>query len=140
MFFPYLRQLTSGITHKIFNILAVLLLFVYSIRYTAIVVCFELNRDIVSRTLCVKKEVQNNKCQGKCFLSQKLEEAEDREEQAFAGFGAIGDESLWDLTLNEELFFLAGVAMCFFPFTELLPEGVTEPLQTPPDPFDFVIA
>lgn len=38
-----------------------------------IVASFEGNRDIIAKTLCVKKEVAGNNCQGKCYLKKQLD-------------------------------------------------------------------
>ncbi|MCR6642587.1 MAG: hypothetical protein NVV82_27275 [Sporocytophaga sp.] len=38
-----------------------------------IVASFEGNRDIIAKTLCVKKEEAGNNCQGKCYLKKQLD-------------------------------------------------------------------
>jgi hypothetical protein len=45
-----------------------------------IVVSFKINQESIAKTLCVKKEVKNNTCQGKCHLKKQLDKA-DKEEQ-----------------------------------------------------------
>jgi len=45
-----------------------------------IVVSFKINQNQIAKTLCVKKEIKNNCCQGKCHLKKQLEQA-DQEEQ-----------------------------------------------------------
>lgn len=46
-----------------------------------VVAGFELNRETIAKTLCVKKDIPNNGCQGKCHLMKQLEQVEEREGQ-----------------------------------------------------------
>lgn len=45
-----------------------------------IFVSFKINQDTIAKTLCEKKEIKKNTCQGKCHLKKQLEGA-DKEEQ-----------------------------------------------------------
>jgi hypothetical protein len=42
---------------------------------------FKVNQDEIAKTLCVKKEVKNNICNGKCYLSKQLKKAAEKEKQ-----------------------------------------------------------
>ena len=43
-----------------------------------IVIDFMLNQENIAKTLCVKKEIENNTCQGKCHLNKQLKKAEEQ--------------------------------------------------------------
>lgn len=45
-----------------------------------IYVSFKINQDTIAKTLCVKKEIENNTFQGKCYFKKQLEKA-DKEKQ-----------------------------------------------------------
>jgi hypothetical protein len=45
-----------------------------------IVISFKINQESIAKTLCIKKEVENNTCQGKCHLKKQLDKS-DQEEQ-----------------------------------------------------------
>jgi hypothetical protein len=42
---------------------------------------FKVNQDEIAKTLCVKKEVKNNTCNGKCYLAKQLKKAAEKEKQ-----------------------------------------------------------
>jgi len=46
-----------------------------------IVVSFKINLESIAKTLCVKKEVENNTCQGKCHLKKQLDKADEEEKK-----------------------------------------------------------
>jgi hypothetical protein len=46
-----------------------------------IYVSFKINQDKIAKTLCVKKEIKNNCCQGKCHLKKQLEKADEEEQK-----------------------------------------------------------
>lgn len=46
-----------------------------------IYVSFKINQDKIAKTLCVKKEVKNNGCQGKCHLKKQLDKADENEQK-----------------------------------------------------------
>ena len=58
----------------------VLLIFLQPFSKVWIYVSFKVNQDSIAKTLCVKKDIKNNCCQGKCHLKKQLEQA-DKEEQ-----------------------------------------------------------
>jgi len=71
----------------------------HTVRYTAVVFSFSVNRDYVSRMLCVKKEVENNSCKGKCFLQRKLAEEDSKEEEkGLSGMSIGGEDIPWQLS------------------------------------------
>jgi len=41
---------------------------------------FELNREFIAKTLCVKKEIRSNNCNGKCHLKKQLAKEEKKEQ------------------------------------------------------------
>ncbi|MBN8695618.1 MAG: hypothetical protein J0L87_03720 [Bacteroidetes bacterium] len=41
---------------------------------------FELNRDYIAKSLCVKKDIPNNSCKGKCHLKKELDKEEKKEQ------------------------------------------------------------
>jgi len=62
------------------SLLAVLFLY-QALSTTFILVNFELNRERIAKTLCVKKAERGNCCQGSCHLKKQLQ-AEEKKEQA----------------------------------------------------------
>ena len=42
---------------------------------------FKINQDKIAKTLCVKKEIKNNSCQGKCHLKKQLDKADEEEQK-----------------------------------------------------------
>ena len=45
-----------------------------------ILVNFQINKDYISKNLCVQKEVKNNCCKGSCHLKKQLQEEEKKEQ------------------------------------------------------------
>jgi hypothetical protein len=39
------------------------------------------NKDFIANTLCIKRSVPENKCQGKCLLQKNLKENKEQERQ-----------------------------------------------------------
>lgn len=46
-----------------------------------IYVSFKINQDTIAKTICVKKEIKNNTCQGKCHLKKELKNADQKEQK-----------------------------------------------------------
>jgi hypothetical protein len=46
-----------------------------------IIIDFKINQDDIAKNLCVKKEIENNTCQGSCHLKKELKEAEEQEQK-----------------------------------------------------------
>lgn len=72
-FAPELKLVTTYIL--------VLLIFLQPFSKIWIVVSFKINQDSIAKTLCVKKEVKNNTCQGKCHLKKQLDKADEEEQK-----------------------------------------------------------
>ena len=45
----------------------------------AIYVNFKLNQEYIAKNLCIKKEIENNDCEGNCCLKESLEKQEKSE-------------------------------------------------------------
>ncbi|MFC5282078.1 hypothetical protein [Pedobacter alpinus] len=43
---------------------------------------YEINKDYIAKVLCINKNVPELNCNGKCFLSKKIAEAEKKEQSA----------------------------------------------------------
>lgn len=69
---------------NIFVIFITLGILLQSFSKVVIWVDFELNREYISKNLCVQKAKKNNTCKGTCQLKKKLEE-DDKEEKSPAG-------------------------------------------------------
>lgn len=65
-----------------YSILISTLLLLPSIGNIVIYLTFKINQDEIAKTLCVKKEVKNNTCNGKCYLAQQLKKAEKEKQQS----------------------------------------------------------
>lgn len=67
----YLNRLTT--------ILLLLLVLFQPLSKVWMVVSFKINQKEIAKTLCVKKAIQKNTCQGKCQLKKQLAKAEEQE-------------------------------------------------------------
>lgn len=56
-------------------------------RLSGTLVHFNLNQAEIAQTLCVKKEVKGNTCQGKCHLKKMMQASEDSDNKAPAREG-----------------------------------------------------
>ena len=65
----------------LFVILVVSGILLQNLNKVIILINFQLNRAYIAKNLCVKKEVENNCCQGSCHLKEELDK-EDKKEQA----------------------------------------------------------
>ena len=63
------------------TILLALLIFLQPFSKVWIHISFKINQDKIAKTLCVKKEIENNTCQGKCHLKKQLEKADEEEQK-----------------------------------------------------------
>jgi hypothetical protein len=72
-FSPELKQVTT--------IILALLIFLQPFSKIWIVVSFKFNQESIAKTLCVKKEIKNNTCQGKCYLKKQLDKANEEEQK-----------------------------------------------------------
>ncbi len=68
---------------KVFAIFLIVLISLQPICKLWIYASFKINQDSIAKTLCVKKEIKNNGCQGKCQLMKKLKQADNAEQKQF---------------------------------------------------------
>lgn len=66
---------------QVTTILLALLIFLQPLSKIWIVVSFKINQDIIAKTLCIKKEIKGNTCQGKCHLKKQLDKADEEEQK-----------------------------------------------------------
>ena len=64
----------------LFVILVGVGIFLQSFSKMIILVNFQINKDYISKNLCVQKEVKNNCCKGNCHLKKQLQEEEKKEQ------------------------------------------------------------
>jgi hypothetical protein len=46
-----------------------------------IVVYFKIHQESIAKTLCVKKEIKGNTCQGKCHLKKQIDNSDQKEQK-----------------------------------------------------------
>lgn len=66
---------------QITTFILALLIFLQPLSKIWIVVSFKINQDTIAKTLCVKKEIKGNTCQGKCHLKKQLDKADEEEQK-----------------------------------------------------------
>jgi hypothetical protein len=66
---------------QVTTILLALLIFLQPFSKIWIVVSFKINQESIAKTLCVKKEIKGNTCQGKCHLKKQLDKADEEEQK-----------------------------------------------------------
>ena len=66
---------------QVTTILLALIIFLQPFSKIWIVVSFKINQDTIAKTLCVKKEIKGNTCQGKCHLKKQLDKADEEEQK-----------------------------------------------------------
>jgi hypothetical protein len=66
---------------QVLTILLTLLIFLQPLCKIWLVVSFQINQTRIAKTLCIKKEIENNTCQGKCQLKKQLRESEQKEQK-----------------------------------------------------------
>ncbi len=64
----------------IFIILALTGVLLQNFNKIIIYVNFELNREFIAKTVCEKKEIRANKCNGSCHLKKQLAKEEKKEQ------------------------------------------------------------
>lgn len=57
------------------------MLFAQHIGKLWIFVSFKINQHTIAKTLCVKKEIKNNTCQGRCHFKKKLNNLHKKEQK-----------------------------------------------------------
>jgi hypothetical protein len=65
---------------QVTTILLALVIFLQPFSKIWIFVSFKINQESIAKTLCVKKDIENNTCQGQCHLKKQIDKA-DKEEQ-----------------------------------------------------------
>lgn len=66
---------------QITTILLASLVFLQPFSKIWIVVDFRLNQDYIAQNLCVKKEIKDNDCRGRCQLCERLDKATKEEQK-----------------------------------------------------------
>ena len=66
---------------KVISYILILCFFGSPLSKLSIYANFKINQDFISKVLCINKEKPKSTCNGKCYLSKKLEEQEKREEK-----------------------------------------------------------
>ena len=66
---------------QVTTILLALLIFLQPLSKIWIFVSFKINQDTIAKTLCVKKEIKGNTCQGMCHLKKQLDKADEEEQK-----------------------------------------------------------
>jgi hypothetical protein len=62
---------------KIITIWLILLVFTQQFSKVWIYVSFKINQDEIAKNLCIKRNIENNTCQGCCHLKKQLEQDEE---------------------------------------------------------------
>jgi hypothetical protein len=70
----------------LYCILISALILIPSFSYVVVYFTFKVNQDEIARTLCVKKEVINNNCNGKCYLEKQLKKIEGKHKESSLKF------------------------------------------------------
>lgn len=65
----------------LYSIIISTLLLLPSFGNVVIYLTFKVNQDEIAKTLCIKKEVKNNTCNGKCYLAKQLKKGAEKEKQ-----------------------------------------------------------
>ncbi len=60
-----------------------LLLFLQPFSRIWVYLSFKINQQTIARTLCVKKDIEGNSCQGQCFLRKQLDKASQDPQKQF---------------------------------------------------------
>ena len=58
-----------------------MLLLVPSLSNVFIYLNFKIHQEEIAKTLCIQREMKENKCNGHCFLSKQLKKAAEKEKQ-----------------------------------------------------------
>ncbi len=66
---------------KALIILLTLLIFLQPFSKIWIVVYFKIHQESIAKTLCVKKEIKGNTCQGKCHLKKQIDNSDQKEQK-----------------------------------------------------------
>ncbi len=92
---------------QIVTILLVTLIILQPFSKVWIYVSFKINQDHIAKTLCVKKEIKNNCCKGKCHLKKQLKEADEQEQKQLPTFLKEKSEVMFCLSFQKSSLFNA---------------------------------
>jgi hypothetical protein len=67
--------------NRVLSILMLVVILSPSFMKVYIVIDFKISQDFIAKELCVKKEVENNTCQGTCHLKKELKKVEEQEQK-----------------------------------------------------------
>ncbi len=62
---------------RIFAIIQLVILVLYIFSPILPHIDYAINKDYIAKNLCVKKEIPNNCCQGKCYLNKQIQKSEE---------------------------------------------------------------
>ena len=66
---------------KIISILLIFLVLLQPMSKLWIVMSFKINQDFIAKVLCINRDKPKLACAGKCHLTQKLKEAEEKDQE-----------------------------------------------------------
>lgn len=108
--------MNAAFNMRIFAILLIAGLMLQICQKALIVVGYQLNKEYISKNICVKKSQKNNNCKGKCHLKKQLEKESQKENQS--PVRSLQDDSEWVLFCTEyqALPLINSFRVCFFVF------------------------
>ena len=65
------------------SILMVIVMLLSSFTRLGILIDFKINQDFIAKVLCINKDTSMTICNGKCYLSKRLKEADEQEQSRF---------------------------------------------------------
>lgn len=63
--------------NKIYAIIQLIILVLYIFRPILPYIDYAINKDYIAKNLCIKKDIPNNCCQGKCHLNKQIKKVEE---------------------------------------------------------------
>lgn len=72
------------------------------ISNVTLLISFKKNQSIISKTICIEKEIVNNKCQGKCHLAKQLKKITKNQDKESSN---IADSEKLELLYTLPIFF-----------------------------------
>ncbi|WP_146946834.1 hypothetical protein [Cyclobacterium qasimii] len=71
--------------NKAVSILMIAVMLLPGFTKIGILIDFKINQDFIAEVLCINKDEPMTMCNGKCFLSEQLKKAEEKEEKQAPG-------------------------------------------------------
>ncbi|GGF45557.1 hypothetical protein GCM10011339_37550 [Echinicola rosea] len=71
-----------------------------SMVFSVIQMDYVLNKEYIAENLCINRDKPEMNCDGKCFLAEKLQEAQDQKEQQPGGIDFSRDFGIYILQDN----------------------------------------